>query len=73
MLVKVKIHPKARAERVEKKGEDSLELWVREPAERGRANKAAASLLAEFFGVNDAAVRLLRGGRRPNKIFEIKK
>ena len=72
-MVKVKVHPKAKAERVEKKSEDSLELWIKEPAERGRANKAAVSLLAEFFGVNEAAVRLLRGGRRPNKIFEIKK
>ena len=40
---------------------DALKVRVREPAERGRANRAIEALVAELFGVPPSAVSVRSG------------
>ena len=50
---------------------DSLVLRVRERALEGAANEACIRALAQTLGVAPSGVRLLRGARSREKLFEI--
>lgn len=56
---------------VEELDDGTLKLYVRAPAVEGRANRAAAELLAAHFGVPKSAVRLTAGATSRHKRFEI--
>lgn len=56
---------------VEELPDGTLQLWVRAPATEGKANKAAAELLAAHFGVPKSTVRLTAGATSRHKRFEI--
>lgn len=49
----------------------SLTIYTKAPAIEGRANVAAANLLAKHFGVAPSKVKLLRGAASKYKVFEI--
>jgi len=72
MLIKVKVFPNSKKEEVIKKSEDSFEVKVREKPERGLANKAVIDALSLYFKIPSLRVRLIKGFRQRNKIFEIK-
>ena len=71
MLIKVKVFPKSKEEKVIKKSNDSFEVWVREEPKRGLANKAVIRVLASYFGVSESKIKLIKGFKKRNKIFEI--
>ncbi len=56
---------------VETLPDGTLHLWVRAPATEGKANRAAAELLAAHLGVPKSAVRLTGGATSRHKRFEI--
>lgn len=56
---------------VETLPDGTLHLWVRAPAVEGKANRAAAELLAAHLGVPKSAVRLTGGAASRHKRFEI--
>ncbi|WP_327152442.1 DUF167 domain-containing protein [Nocardia sp. NBC_01329] len=56
---------------VETLPDGTLRLWVRAPAVEGKANRAAAELLASHLGVPKSAVRLTAGPTSRRKRFEI--
>jgi uncharacterized protein YggU (UPF0235/DUF167 family) len=56
---------------VETLPDGTLRLWVRAPAVEGKANRAAAELLAAHLGVPKSAVRLAGGATSRHKRFEI--
>lgn len=72
MLIKVKVFPAAGKAAIIKKSEDSFEIWVKEKPIQGQASKAVAKALADFFKIPCGQVKLIRGARERNKIFEIK-
>jgi uncharacterized protein YggU (UPF0235/DUF167 family) len=45
---------------------------VKEKAEEGRANNAVIKVLANHFKVDESKIRLIKGFKERNKIFEIK-
>lgn len=51
----------------------SLTVYTKAPAVEGRANAAAAKLLAKHFGVAPSKVRLVRGAASKYKVFEVDK
>lgn len=71
MLIKVKVFPKSKKQEVIKKSADSFEVKVKEKPIAGLANKRVCELLAEHFGVLSGCVKLKKGARQRNKIFEI--
>ena len=73
MLVKVKVFPNSKTEKIIKKTEDSFEVRVKEKAEKGRANQRARELLSKYFNVSEQKVKLVKGFKQRNKIFEIVK
>ena len=46
-------------------------IYTKAPAIEGRANVAAIKLLAQYFGVPQSGVRLVRGARAKHKVFLI--
>ncbi|MDX6769433.1 MAG: DUF167 family protein [Elusimicrobiota bacterium] len=67
-LIRLKVHPGSRAERLERRGPDAYELWVKAPAERGLANAAALALLARELGCPPKSLFLVKGATSPSKI-----
>lgn len=71
MLVTVKVYPGASQDEVIERGRARFEIFVRAAPKEGAATRATARLLAAHLGMPVAALRLVRGARERNKIFEI--
>ena len=65
MLLRVRVHPSAREEKV-LQGE-VWEIYVKEPAQKGRANARVLEILKKYF----RRVRLVRGANSRLKLFEV--
>lgn len=70
MLLKVKVFPDSPKE-VWLRHDARILLYLREPAEKNRANIRACQAVAEQFGIDARLVRLVKGHRGPNKTFEL--
>ena len=73
MLIRVKVFPNSKKEEIIRKSEDSFDIKVREKPIKGEANKAVFSLLADYFEIPRGKIRLMKGSKQGNKIFEINK
>jgi hypothetical protein len=73
MFIKVKVWPNSKKEEVIEKSEDSFEIKVKEKPIQGQANARAKILLAGYLKIPVENLRLKKGARQRNKIFEIKK
>ncbi|MDD2547973.1 MAG: DUF167 domain-containing protein [Candidatus Pacebacteria bacterium] len=71
MLIKVKCYPKSKKELLNKKDENSFEIFLKEKPERGEANKRIFEILAEYFSISKKRIKLIKGAKTQNKIFEI--
>ena len=72
MLIKVKVFPGTKKERFVKKSKDSFEIKVKAEAEHGAANKEVLRILTENLKIPKAKIRLIKGAKQRNKIFEIR-
>jgi len=72
MLIKVKVFPNSKKEEVIKKSENSFEVKVKAKPEKGMANKEVVKLLSVYFKIPESKIRLIKGFKERNKIFEIK-
>lgn len=73
MLIKVKVFPGSKKEEIIKKSEDTFNIKVKEKPVRGLANKRIVEVLSLYFRVPAAKIRMIKGFRERNKIFEINK
>ncbi|GAA4478012.1 DUF167 domain-containing protein [Rhodococcus olei] len=72
MIVAAQIKPNSRkGPLVETLDDGTLLLYVRAPAVEGKANRAAAELLARHFGVSKSSVTLISGATSRHKRFEV--
>ena len=72
MKISARLKPNSRhREEVITNNDGSLTIYTKAPAIEGRANLAAAKLLAKYLGVAPSKVKLLRGASLKYKIFEI--
>ena len=55
-----------------KRKDDNFEDRVKEKAKNGRANRAVIRMLANYFKIDESEIRLIKGFKERNKIFEIK-
>ncbi len=60
----------AREEKVEKIDETHYRVWVKEPPEKGRANKAIEKAIAEFLDIPKSRVALVSGATSKRKVVE---
>ena len=72
MLIKVKVFPNSKKEEIIKKSEDSFEVRVKEKPEKGKANREVVRVLSSYFKIPESKIRLVKGFKKRNKIFEIK-
>ncbi|MDH7476422.1 MAG: DUF167 domain-containing protein [Microgenomates group bacterium] len=72
MLIKVKVYPQAKKEAIILKSTNSYIIKVKEKAEKGKANQKVKKILSSYFKVDLGKIILLKGGKKQNKIFEIK-
>lgn len=72
MKFSILLKPNSRhREEVVPNDDGSLTVYTKAPAIEGRANMAAAKLLAKHFGVASSKVKLLRGAASKYKVFEV--
>lgn len=72
MLIKVKVFPNSKKEEIIRKSEDSFEVKAREKPKMGMANRRVVEILGSYFKTPEAKIRLVKGAKQRNKIFEIK-
>ena len=74
MKISVRLKPNSRhREEVVANDDGSLTVYTKAPAIEGRANAAAAKLLAKYFDVAPSKVKLVRGATSKYKVFEVDK
>ena len=71
VTLKVRVQPNAARDQVVGYQEDTLRLRVTAPPQRGKANAAVVSLLAETLGVTKRRVRILRGHASREKLVVV--
>ena len=70
MKIRVKVVSNSKNEEVTKE-DDGFLVKVKEPPKEGKANKAVIKLLAEYFGVSQGSIRIVRGFRSRTKVIEV--
>ncbi|MFC1802423.1 DUF167 domain-containing protein [Thermoproteota archaeon] len=68
MFITVDVKPGSRIESIGKLDEDHYLIHVKEPASKGKANKAVLKLLKEYFST---PVYLISGHTSSRKVFEV--
>lgn len=71
VVVAVKAVPNASRDRIVGVLGDCLKVTVSAPAEKGKANKAIAKLLASTLGLSQRDVTLTAGATNPRKEFRL--
>lgn len=71
MKIFVKAKPNSKNESVKKLSENSVEVCVKEPPVKGKANVAIIMALAKHFKVPFSAVKIISGHTSRQKIVEI--
>ena len=70
-LIKVKVFPNSKKEEITKKSNDNFGIKVMEKPVKGLANDAVISSLSSYFKTSKSKIRLIKGFKQRNKIFEI--
>jgi len=68
--MRVRVAPGARHERIVGVHGDALKIAVRQPPERGRANKEVCRLIAAALGIPPRDVSVARGTTSKDKVLE---
>lgn len=77
LKISVKLHPNSSKEEVKEILEDNFfEIWVKEPAEKGKANQQLLKILKKHLKDNKSydinEIKIKRGFSSRNKTIEIK-
>jgi len=72
MLIKVKVFPNSKKKEIIKKSKDRFEVKIKEKPERNIANKSVIDALSFYFKVQRYKIKIVKGFKERNKIFEIK-
>ncbi|HMT11489.1 MAG TPA: DUF167 domain-containing protein [Ignavibacteria bacterium] len=71
MRISVKVKPNARQNSINQVGENTFEVRVTVPPEKGKANKKVIELLAKHFHTAKSNIELVSGETSKEKVFEI--
>ncbi|XOB40961.1 MAG: DUF167 domain-containing protein [Candidatus Nealsonbacteria bacterium] len=73
MLVRVKVFPSSKKEKITKTADNSFEIKIKEKPEKGKANKKLILVLSSYFKIPQSKIRLIKGFKQRNKIFKVDK
>ncbi len=68
MKISIKIHPNSSREEIKKISDENFEVWIKEKAEKNKANMAVIKLLKKYF---KKSVKIKSGFISKNKIVDI--
>jgi len=71
MLIRVKVKPNSKEERVEKISDNEYKIDIKEPAENNRANIRVINIMAKELGVSYKNIKIKNPASR-NKVIEVK-
>ena len=71
MKIFVRVKPRAKEEKIEPLSENGYVLWVKEPAQEGKANAAVVKLLARHFHQSPASIKIISGQTSRQKVIEV--
>ncbi|WP_457643055.1 DUF167 domain-containing protein [Persephonella sp.] len=71
MLIRVKVKPNAKKEEIKQIENDLFEVRVTVVPEKGKANKKVVEVLSKYFKVPKSKIRLIKGKKSREKLFEI--
>jgi len=71
MKIFVKAKPGAKAAKIEKTGDFSFEIWVKEAPRKNQANIAIMEALAAYLKIAPSRIILVSGFSSKQKIFDI--
>jgi uncharacterized protein (TIGR00251 family) len=68
MIIQIKVHPHSGKEEIVEISKDSYKVYLKKPAEDGKANTELLKLLKRHFGVE---AKIIKGITNRNKIVKI--
>ena len=71
MKIAVKVKTGSSQRKIEKTGDLSYAVWVREVPEKGKANEAVVRILARHLKLPQSCVRIVRGVGTKDKLVEV--
>ncbi len=71
MLIKIKVFPGSKQEKIVKKTEDSFEVRIKQKPIQGQANQSVINVLSLYFNIPNKRIKLVKGFRQRNKVFKI--
>ncbi len=71
MHIKVKVYPDQTKEKVIRNDDGSYDLYIREPAREGMANRRVLSILSEQINPKPKRIKIVSGHISPAKIIEV--
>jgi hypothetical protein len=73
MIISLTAHPNSKKPRIEKDLFGGLHVYISQPPLEGRANKAVVESLAEYFKTGKSKIKLIRGIKSKQKVFDVQK
>lgn len=70
-MISVRVKPGAKVEKVVSEDSGTYTVYVHARAHDGEANKAVVEILAKYFRAPKTSIRLVRGEKGRDKVFEI--
>jgi uncharacterized protein YggU (UPF0235/DUF167 family) len=71
MYIKIEVLADAKIELVEKRGDDSYFMSVKEKAEQSMANRRVLELIRQEFGNKGVIAKIISGHHSPHKIISV--
>jgi uncharacterized protein (TIGR00251 family) len=71
MKIFVKVRAKSKQEKIEKIDDSHFKVFVKAPAQDGKANQAIIKVLADYFNMPQGQIRIISGQSSKQKILEI--
>ena len=71
MNISVKVITRSKQEKISLEEDGSYKVWLRVPAEKGRANKKLIELISDFFKLPQSKIEILHGETSSKKIIKV--
>ncbi len=71
MIINVRVIPNAKTDRVIADDQDKLKVYLNAKPHKGKANKALAKVLADYYNVRKSSIRIIKGKKTRDKVVEI--